>query len=206
MTEGKQKLTLSVDAESVERAKALGINISDLTEQVLRSFTLRPGDAAEGALQAQRESLFQEMTPLLKTLRAEVHIGSVDDPNGNDGEDFLDVVLTGNGKPMVLAPDPDYDFDLAPVDPSGYGRIYFDSSEVLIRNFMKAVEEAKIKQKQQVASFVLARKIVEAVTQAEKSAQGPAQAERAGHRPAKRVPQASEPQRSRKKPKARGEA
>lgn len=171
MGEGKKKLTLSVDGESVQRARALGINISDLTEQVLRSFTLKAEDIEENALQIHRESLFREMTPMLKRLNAVVVIGGVDDPNGNPSEgDFLDVVLTGEGKSFVLDEEQDpetgemYQYH---AEPGEYGRIRYSSPEKIVQNFMKAVESAKTKRGQEIASYLLARRIVEAIAQVE---------------------------------------
>lgn len=171
MTEAKQKLTLSVDSDTVERAKALGINISELTGKVLRSFALKPEDTEEDALQKQRELLFDGMVPMLKKLGAEVHVGVVDDPSGNPDEDYLDVVLTRSGKPMVLAPDETG--DLYHEDPSAFGRIFFDPPNAIVDHFMEAIAAAKAKRKEDVASYILARKIVEVVTQREKEGGSP---------------------------------
>lgn len=166
MTETKQKLTLSVDAKTVERAKALGINISDLTGQVLESFTLKPEDVAEDALQRQRNLLLSEMVPMLKKLDAEVHVGVIEDPNGEPGEDYLDVVFSGGGRPQVLAPDEDGEYIRA--DPSEYdGAIYFDPPRAIVDHFMEAIANAKAKRREEVASYALARTIVAAVTKVE---------------------------------------
>lgn len=40
----KQKLTLGIDGNVIEKAKAAGINISAITEQVLKAITYRPND------------------------------------------------------------------------------------------------------------------------------------------------------------------
>ena len=36
---GKQKLTLSVDKTTVSKAKEMGLNLSDITEQILIGYT-----------------------------------------------------------------------------------------------------------------------------------------------------------------------
>jgi len=46
----KEKLTLSVDKETVEKAKKLGINISEITEKVLRGFTFSAKEAEASAM------------------------------------------------------------------------------------------------------------------------------------------------------------
>jgi hypothetical protein len=40
----KQKLTLGIDANVIEKAKAAGINISSITEQVLKALTYQPNE------------------------------------------------------------------------------------------------------------------------------------------------------------------
>ena len=167
MVDAKQKLTLSVDSETIDQAKALGLNISELTERVLRSFTTQePENTAEDALQNQRTMLFGEMVPMLKRFGAEVHVGVVDDPNGTPGDDYLDVVLPGSGKPVVLAFDGEG--ELYHAEPSEFGgRIYFDPPSAIVTHFMEAIEASKAKRKGEVASYLLAREIVKAISQVE---------------------------------------
>ena len=52
----KQKLTLSVDKEAVEKAKKLGINISEITERVLMGYT--SAEKPEGSLHEAYNQLF----------------------------------------------------------------------------------------------------------------------------------------------------
>src|SRR5713101_3690348 len=102
MPEGKQKLTLSVDAEVVDRAKALGINISELAEQALRSFTYKPADAKDEALQQRRDELFKAMTPMLRRYSVKVPIGQY--MHRDEGDQYAqfeqkgEVYLAGHGQ------------------------------------------------------------------------------------------------------------
>lgn len=178
MTEGKQKLTLSVDSETVDRAKSLGINISDLTEQVLRSFTFKPEDAEDSALREQRENLFEAMTPLLRRYRTTVIIGQLYDEDEERYPDPLgEVFLEGDGNyssegyrgPYFSSQDAEAGtFTLKSALDTGH-HISFYPTETILKNFMKTIEDAKSKRKQQVASLAVARRIVEAITQVDEA-------------------------------------
>ena len=93
---GKRKLTLTVDNEVVEKAKAIGLNLSDITEKILRSFAFAPSEGEEATIYAKYRDLFDAMLPLMK--RYDIHwvaIGEdwVDDDVGTKftiGEFFLD--------------------------------------------------------------------------------------------------------------------
>ncbi len=164
MTKGKQKLTLSVDAETVDRAKSLGINISELTEQVLDSFTFRPEDAEREAIMRQRKELFDSMNPLISRYKLRVPVGVYI----QDGHEAWEVVMVGQNKfEYLLETDPEEVWAGGTIQQillSSEDYVSFYSVDTILKNFMKAVEEEKTKRKQQVASLVAARKIVEAIT------------------------------------------
>src|SRR3989442_13979298 len=65
MSDRKSKLTLTVDAATVEKAKRLGINISELTEKVLRGFVFDPKDESKPALMIHYKALFGAIEPRL---------------------------------------------------------------------------------------------------------------------------------------------
>jgi len=60
----KEKLTLSVERAVVEKAKKLGINISDVTETILRGVT--SATKPEGSLYVGYMRLFASIVPLLE--------------------------------------------------------------------------------------------------------------------------------------------
>ncbi len=173
MPDGKRKLTLSVDAETVERAKGLGINISDLTEQVLRSFTFKAGDDPDETVRHQREELFNSMIPLLRRYRTKIKVGEwanlecVGDeqyPGDVEGE----VTLRGDGKfylsggyvastgeePEGTLEDLEEDYE-----------IYFSTTEEILKEFLKVIETERASRQQSVEALVVARKVVEAIAQ-----------------------------------------
>ena len=81
---GKRKLTLSVDEEVVKKAKAIGLNISEITESVLRGFAFAPDQAARGSLHTKYKELFATMQPLLRDYDTSVEIAGWDDAEPGD--------------------------------------------------------------------------------------------------------------------------
>jgi len=74
----KQKLTLSVDKEVVKKAKELGINISELTEKVLASFTFEPSKDDALKVKEKYKELFDLMLPMLSKLGVSVVVGEIE--------------------------------------------------------------------------------------------------------------------------------
>src|SRR5439155_6231589 len=70
----KQKLTLSVDKEVVDRAKELGLNLSEITENVLRGFAFSPKDESKAEVYAKYKELFATVQPLLKDYDASIEV------------------------------------------------------------------------------------------------------------------------------------
>ena len=73
----KEKLTLSVDKEVVEKAKELGINISELTEKVLSGFTFEPTEVEESQVRAKYMELFETMKPVLQKFKVHVKVAEM---------------------------------------------------------------------------------------------------------------------------------
>jgi len=84
----KQKLTLSVDADVVEKAKNLGWNISDITEKVLRGFAFEPKATEKEALYKKYEELFDVMRSLLQKYDTwvEIAVSTITDDKGNNAQ------------------------------------------------------------------------------------------------------------------------
>jgi len=89
----KQKLTLSVEKELVERAKKLDINISEVTEIILKAYT--SAEQPEGAsLYDAYKQLFDSITPLMKEFDIQdIFIGAGEEYHGAD----YDLRLLSNG-------------------------------------------------------------------------------------------------------------
>jgi hypothetical protein len=74
--EGKKKnLMLTVDEDVIEKAKKLRLNISDITEKVLRGFAFAPDQLERETVYAKYEELLKVMEPLLKQYDVSVPVG-----------------------------------------------------------------------------------------------------------------------------------
>jgi Post-segregation antitoxin CcdA len=62
----KQKLTLGIDRNVIEKAKAAGINISAITENVLKAITYQPNEGnTRGDVVRAYEAMFEEARSLM---------------------------------------------------------------------------------------------------------------------------------------------
>lgn len=168
MPEGKQKLTLSVDSAVVDRAKELGVNISEMTEQVLRGYAFDPKDLDSKGVRAKYLALLLTMDPLVTKYRTHVKVGellTVDDNVDNALEGPIEYY--GNGMFST-----DWMDDLVPLEKletNEYFVSFLKPSEIL-KNFVNAIEQAKLQKKEEVGSLVLASRIIQALTEAETGA------------------------------------
>jgi len=107
-TNEKKKLTLSVDSRVVEKAKSLGLNLSEITEKVLRTFAFAPTDVDRKALYTKYRELFDTMVPMLRDYNASVQVAGVEmrwktdpdaPPDSSDSHSFgrIEVQLNPDG-------------------------------------------------------------------------------------------------------------
>ena len=170
MVQGKRKLTLTVDAETVETAKRLGVNISEVTERVLRNFAFDPNDESRKTLLGRYEAMFEAMQPLIREYDTSVDVGRlvfVSKSNSKGGQ--LDA--TGSEEVYLLAEgnfliDPEESIvsfeDLCKTSPSSY--VVFLRPGEILRNFLESLERAKKERYERLESIEVARKVIEAIT------------------------------------------
>jgi hypothetical protein len=71
----KQKLTLSVDKNAVTKAKEMGLNLSEITEQILIGYTYEKEELTDEILKQQYLELFKSMLPIMKKHNYKLKIG-----------------------------------------------------------------------------------------------------------------------------------
>ncbi len=158
----KSKLTLSVDTETVTKAKDLGINISELTESILRTFTFDFEDASYEAIMDEYKTLFQAVQPALKKYNVMLRVGSIgDDLSGYQSN----IYLRGDGKFWVEQDDVISSFE----ELHSQHPIFLDPNEILGK-FVDTLERAKRESRERLESLSLARRIIEAIAQGESQA------------------------------------
>lgn len=155
VNEQKQKLTLGISKDVIEKAKAENINISAITEQLLKAITYDPkGNTREDVAKAY-EVFFQAIRKILHRYSANVEVGehAIIDSSGSL-ERFV---------PIMLNRDELY------VDLEGeYPRVsisdqveYFYSPKQILENLIPALVKAAQRNKERLKEFEMAQKFLQ---------------------------------------------
>lgn len=155
----KQKLTLSVDRELVEKAKTLGVNISDIAETALRHISeTQPGKiVTKEQVNAGYKKLFDAMLPYLKKFDTYIHVGDLEDViEGDGGMQFFkwSIILTCGGELWST--------DLEKV--VKLENISFSPPNKILSQFIDTLIEASEKNKEKLKELEIARRFIEALT------------------------------------------
>lgn len=158
----KEKLTLSVDKDVVEKAKDLGINISELTEKVLAGFTFEPTKLDESQVRAKYQELFATMVPLLKKFNTAVKVGKFLETVDVGLEEELIIELCSDGGLFAFYPDIDFEkaFNLQEINLN----LLLPPNEIL-NEFIKAISEGAKKHKERLKELEMTKKIIEAISE-----------------------------------------
>jgi len=157
----KQKLTLGIDRGIIDRAKATGINISAITEHLLRSITYDPkGDTTETVVKAY-QALFDAMWPLLDKFDTTVEVGRDIDHNA-----VLKISLVHLSKSVFLTYIPLVGEgrrpSLFPVHEELVSYLY--EPNVILQNLILAVSEGAQKNREKVRELDFALRLVKALS------------------------------------------
>jgi hypothetical protein len=158
----KQKLTLGIDRGIIDRAKAAGINISAITEHLLRSITYDPkGDTTETVVKAY-QALFDAMWPLLDKYDTTVEVGrDIDhnavlkislEPDLSKSVFLIHIPLAGEGRRPSLYP----------VHEELVSYLY--EPNVILQNLILAVSEGAQKNREKVRELDFALRLVKALS------------------------------------------
>lgn len=162
MVKEKQKLTLSVDKEVVEKAKKLGINISDITEKVLTGYT--SAEKPEGNIHDAYKQLFDSVLPLLKEFDCRVKIAEswfVFDEGQQAPQDAT--YLTQYGTFFVKAymePDDYYISDIKKIPPQE-----FLTPDKILSNLVDELAKSQEKRKEKMDEILMAKRIIDAMSE-----------------------------------------
>ncbi len=161
---GKKTTTLTLDSETVEKAKKMNINISELAETVLKGFTFEPNEAEEKALREKYKELFLAITPILKQQKISVCVGNLwgnattTDSKGiktTNYELFDEVYLTSEGDLYSDA----FEADLSEDDEN----IKLLHPQEILANLIRAIDARKERRKEEIKEIEMVKRIVEAL-------------------------------------------
>jgi Post-segregation antitoxin CcdA len=161
MSSGKKKnLMLTVDSDVVEKAKALGINISEMTEGILKGFVFQADRVEREAFYQEYEEMFDLMVPLLKEYVGFVQIGrrTVFDDNGQPDHDEA-YTLNGDGEIWVE----DWDVKLGGLRDIETWALH--DAKTILANFVKALASAKERRKEEMEALEMAKRVILAMTE-----------------------------------------
>jgi len=162
---GKEKLTLSVDKEVVEKAKRLGVNISDITEKVLKGYT--SAEKPNGDLYDAYRQLFDSVLPLLGEFDCNVRVaegvdtGVSTDSQGKECEFEIPIAifLESNGS-FYLDPFEEYFTDIKKITPKD-----FLTPEGILSNLVDSLAKSKEASEEKMQQIMMAKRIVEAMSE-----------------------------------------
>lgn len=162
MVKEKQKLTLSVDKEVVEKAKKLGINISEITEKVLTGYT--SAEKPDGSLHEAYTKLFDSILPLLKEFDCNVLIAiSWDYVNEEYRVPEYEIYLTPSGtflEDSIMYPEERYFSGIKKIPPAE-----FLSPQKILSNLVNELAKSQEKRKEKMDEILMAKRIVDAISE-----------------------------------------
>ena len=150
----KQKLTLSVDPDVVKKARGIGINISEITESILRGFSFTPSGIETDTLYEKYDQLFRTMLPLLQKYGTNVKIGKT---YSGELEENIDIWLQSNGRFLL----PDLDIAFNEIKKLDIIDLY--QPKTILTNFIEQISQSAENRKQQLIELEMARRIIEAI-------------------------------------------
>lgn len=148
----KQKLTLSVDRELVEKAKNLGVNISDIAETALRHISeTQPGKiVTTEQVNAGYKKLFDAMLPWLNKFGASIEVG----------HRYLD---DHDREAVALCPNGEFWGDVFE-DTVNFESIDFLPANDILPKFIDVLIAASERNKEKFKELEIARRFIEALT------------------------------------------
>ena len=158
----KEKLTLSVDKEVVKKAKKLGINISEITEKVLKGFTFTVTNTEESQLRAKYKELFDTMLPLLRKYNTAIEVASLELATDKDLARGISctspITLLPSGKLWSNDLESEAPLENIPLDA-------FDSPQSILSKFVDAISRGSERMKEHLKELEMAKRIVKAIVQ-----------------------------------------
>jgi len=159
----KRKLTLSVDEEVIEKAKRLGLNLSEITEAVLRGFAFAPNEIDKASLYDKYKELMDAMFPLIREYGVSVTVAKL------IVEEKGFIVAEPE---ILLCSDGTFYSELTEETLSEIRQIpiyaLLEPKEIL-SNFIKKLASAEEEKKERVEEIEMAKRVILAITESIKT-------------------------------------
>lgn len=158
--EQKQKLTLGISKDVIDKAKATGINISSITEHLLKVITYDPKKNTEEDLAKAYEVFFEAIKPVLKKYGAWVKVG--DYYEGDPDAEVWHITI-GLSHYSLFKTISELD-ESKTVQVSDVVSELFNPTRIL-ENLLEALINAAEKNKEKMKEFEVALRIIDALTE-----------------------------------------
>ncbi len=174
----KKHLTLNVDAEIANKAVAdPTINVSDITEKLLKAFTTSSKTADKEKLYEMYQEFFNLMLPLLKKFRVKVQIGEEELERESEDEEDYELVWDGPDEShyesrippdifgLYLESDGSFSHDVADIkDIKDININHFYRPQEILDRFLSSVLEGAEYRKNQFKEIEMAKTIIDVIT------------------------------------------
>lgn len=167
----KQKLTLGVNGEVIERARAAGINISELTEKLLTAVTMQPSGSTRDDVESAFTKLFDVMQETIKKYGVWVKVGEIrsySTPAAKEPILVDEVYLDGDW--IIASHDVEYQGEayLEPRQTTVAETLdYLYEPNHILQNMIEELTKAAEKNKEKLSKLEFALKLVKALSEGE---------------------------------------
>jgi hypothetical protein len=153
---------LSVDKEVIKKAKKLGINISEITENILKGYT--SAEKPNGNVYDAYSQLFSAITPLLKEFGCTIEVGEgIDESTDEKGRLVegppYDISLLSDGSFYLDA------FEMSFTDIKKIDLQDFLPPEKILSNLVNVLAETKSANEEKRRQIMMAKRIVQAMSE-----------------------------------------
>ena len=175
----KKHLTLNVDSEIANKAVAdPNINVSEITEKVLRAFTSSSETSDKEELYKNYQELFNLMSRLLRKFRVRTRIGQEEVEKEPEDEEDLEPVYGAGGEVIGMESSLPPDIFHFYVEPDGsLSHDFYDVKDIkkipieafyrpqeILDKFLEAIQEGVEYRKNQFKEIEMAKTIIDAIT------------------------------------------
>lgn len=164
----KQKLTLSVDKEVIEKARELDLNISEITENVLKSFVAEPDNEGDAEVAEKYKELFKTIQPVLKKFNTSVLVAENTTFEEKLNTIWEEKLFLGYNSGLFIVDPSDEGHDFKTIDElkdEDFSKFSFNSPGKILSDLVKQLAESVENNKKLVKELEVTKRIVEVISQ-----------------------------------------
>ena len=150
----KQKLTLSISKDVIDKARVEGINISAITEKVLTAITFSPEKNTKDDLIEAYDNFFEALKPFLKKYGTSIRVGKEHLESGY----FMLITLDGDS---LVIEDPTGEFHKTSISAN---IDWLDSPTVILENLIPSLIQSAENNREKMKEFEISLRFLKALS------------------------------------------